>query len=156
MKELFLKVVDFIKYEILNPFYINIKLIHPEAKMPTIAYEGDAGYDLYASEKLVMKKGKRCFIKTGISTEFPKGYVCVIKDRGSGPKTHITCAGVIDSGYRGEWLVQIVPQKDWTILSGDKVAQFLAVRVHTRNPKQVMFLSNSERGDKKLGSSNFK
>lgn len=137
-------------------FFMNVKLDHPKAKMPTIAYEGDAGWDLYASQYLGMVKGERYLIPTGIRTEFSPGYVALVRDRGSGPKTHIVVAGVIDAGYRGEWFVQVFATNDTLIQPGDKIAQFLVMPVWSGNMNQVDELSNSERGEKRLGSSNFK
>ena len=137
-------------------FYFNVKLVHYEAKMPTVAYEGDAGWDLYASERVWLSKWERHLIPTGIKTEFSPGYVALIRDRGSGPKTHVTVAGVIDAGYRGEWFVQVFGVKDWTIFPGDKIAQFLILPVWTGKMYQVEELNDSERGEKKLGSSDFK
>lgn len=137
-------------------FYFNVKLDHPNAKMPTIAYSGDAGWDLYASQDLGMMEGERYLIPTGIKTEFSPGYVALVRDRGSGPKTHFVVAGVIDAGYRGEWFVQVFATKDWKISAGDKIAQFLVMPVWSGTMLQVEELSDSERGEKRLGSSNFK
>lgn len=136
--------------------YFNVKLIHKDAKMPTKAYEGDAGYDLYASQDVEMMEDRRYLIPLGIKTEFPSGYVALVRDRGSGPKTHFCVAGVIDAGYRGEWFVQVFATKDWNILAGDKIAQVLIIPVWDGIMTQVEELNESERGEKKLGSSNFK
>jgi dUTP pyrophosphatase len=137
-------------------FVFNVKLYHVGAKMPTIAYEGDAGWDLYASQDVSMKQGERYLIPTGIKTEFTPGYVALIRDRGSGPKTHIVVAGVIDAGYRGEWLVQVFATQTKDIFQGEKIAQFLVMPVWSGEMNIVEELSNSERGEKRLGSSNFK
>lgn len=137
-------------------FFFNVKLHHPDAKMPTMAYEGDAGWDLYASQKVEMDPWERYLVPTGIKTEFSPDYVALIRDRGSGPKTHIVVAGVIDAGYRGEWFVQVFSTKEWKIFPGDKIAQFLVMPVWSGVMNQVEELSDSERGEKRLGSSNFK
>ena len=135
-------------------FYIFIKLNHPQAKMPDKAYAGDAGFDLYACEQVVLEKDKRALIPTGIQTEFSKGFVALIRDRSSTPKTHICVAGVIDSGYRGEWFVQVIGRKKHVIKPGDKIAQFLIMPIFDGNLIQVDYLNeNTERGRKKLGSS---
>jgi dUTP pyrophosphatase len=139
-----------------NNFYFNVMLDNPDAQLPTIAYEGDAGWDLYASKYVNMIKRERYLIPTGIKTEFSKGYVALVRDRGSGPKTHFVVAGVIDSGYRGEWFVQVFATKDHIIYPGDKIAQFLVMPVWSGVMNQVIELGDSERGEKRLGSSNFK
>lgn len=47
-------------------------------------------------------------VPTGIASAFDKKYVGIIEERGStGSKGIKKSAGVIDSGYRGEWFVPI-------------------------------------------------
>jgi dUTP pyrophosphatase len=135
-------------------FFIHVRLNHPLAKLPDRAYSGDAGFDLYSCEYILIEEGKRHLIPIGIQTEFPEGYVCLIRDRSSTPETHICVAGVIDSGYRGDWFVQVIGRKKCLIKPGDKIAQFLILPVFTGNLVQVENLSSSERGAKNLGSSN--
>ncbi|MFW6129564.1 MAG: hypothetical protein ACOC56_00180 [Atribacterota bacterium] len=144
--------------ERIGHFYMFIELSHPNAKMPTVAYKGDAGWDLYSCEDVYIIKNERFFIPIGIKTEFPPGYVCLVRDRGSTTETHFCVAGVIDSGFRGEWLVQVIAREDHLIKVGDKIAQFLILPVYNGlNVCQVnnnKIEENSERGEKMLGSSN--
>lgn len=71
----------------------------------------DAGYDIYANfgEPYVkIMPHETAKITTGIISAFPKGYVAILKERGStGTKGMGQRAGVVDSGYRGEWIVPI-------------------------------------------------
>ncbi len=131
----------------------NIKLCHPDAIIPDKAYDGDAGYDLYACEDIKILPNKRYFVPVGIKTEFPANYVCLIKDRSSTTKNYFCVAGVIDSGFRGSWLVQIIGRKKYAIKKGEKIAQFLVLPCWNGKLNIVDEVSDSERGNKKLGSS---
>ena len=80
------------------------------AKIPTKRAE-DAGRDLYAcfdEDYIVINPLKTKLIPTGIATAFNPKYYAQIQERGStGSKGIKYGAGVIDSGYRGEWFVPI-------------------------------------------------
>jgi dUTP pyrophosphatase len=137
-------------------FYFHVELVHPKAKMPTRAYSGDAGLDLYSVETAVLWPGKQAKIGVGIKTEFPEGYYAQIFDRGSmAAKGLVTIAGVIDAGYRGEWLVQVINlgEKVITIKEGEKFAQVVILPVWSGQPYKVDYVNESERGEGKLGSS---
>jgi dUTP pyrophosphatase len=38
---------------------IRIKKLHPDAQIPSIAHEGDAGFDLFATESVTLNPGAR-------------------------------------------------------------------------------------------------
>ena len=44
-----------------------IKLLHPDAKVPTRGSPQSAGYDLYASESMVVPARGRALVKTGVA-----------------------------------------------------------------------------------------
>src|SRR3989338_7001664 len=92
---------------------IKYKRIHPDAKIPSYAHEGDAGMDLYSVEDYVLKPGEKIIVKTGIATEMPEGYFGSIRDRsGLAARYAIhVLAGVIDCHYRGEIGVVIIFKK---------------------------------------------
>lgn len=73
--------------------------------------EEDAGFDIYPcfeDDYMVIHPHQTVLIPTGIVSAFDPGYVMVLKERGSTGKLGIgQRSGVIDSGYRGEWLVPI-------------------------------------------------
>jgi dUTP pyrophosphatase len=138
-------------------FFLNVELIHIDAKVPTKAYEGDAGYDLYAVESATVWPGLPTKIPIGIKTEFPSGYYCQIKDRSGWAVKHQlhVIAGVIDAEYRGEWIVVALNlgSKIINIKKGDKIAQFVVIPIWDGTIHQVEFVSNTERGGKRYGSS---
>lgn len=149
---------------------LKIKRLHKEAKVPTRAYQGDAGIDLYAIEAKmipVYKPGEFIEfaslpqeavveIKTGIAIEIPEGHYGEIKCRSSlgkiGMRIH---SGVIDAGYRNEitiW-IQNLGQREYIVNKGDKVAQLIIKPVVNFEITEVKELSKSERGLKGHGSS---
>ncbi|MDR2506008.1 MAG: dUTP pyrophosphatase [Oscillospiraceae bacterium] len=67
----------------------------------------DAGYDIYACfdmPYIIIRQGETVLVPTGIASAFGKDYYVQLHERGSMAVRGIaTRAGVIDSGYRGEW-----------------------------------------------------
>jgi dUTP pyrophosphatase len=86
---------------------LKVKLLHPDAKAPTVSYAGsDLGFDLYALEDVVLQPGVISRVRTGIAVEGPAGYGFVLGDRSSMAVKGVTyLGGRIDAGYRGEILV---------------------------------------------------
>ena len=123
---------------------IKIKRLHPDAKVPGYAHPGDAGMDLYSYTDTVIKSGERKKIGTGISMELPAGYVGLVWDKSSIASTHGLkhLGGVMDAGYRGEYIVTLVnlSDEDYTIEKHDKIAQLLIQKVeHPRYRKRRTF-----------------
>ena len=89
---------------------IQVKLLHPEARVPTVEHAGsDLGFDLYALEDTVLPPGVPVKVRTGIALEGPPGCGFVLGDRSSMAAKGITYAGGrIDAGYRGEILVCLI------------------------------------------------
>jgi len=136
---------------------VKIKKLHPMARVPDYAYEGDAGLDLYASEGASIPAGQREKIKTGVSMEIPHGYVGLVWDRGSVPlkKGLKTMGGIVDSGYRGEIFVPVVniSSENVEVMQGEKIAQMLIQKVERVGVEEVGILGRTERGENALGSS---
>src|SRR5580692_4658768 len=89
---------------------LKVKLLHPEAQAPTVAYAGsDLGFDLYAVEDTLLPPGVPVKVRTGIAVEGPTGWGFVLGDRSSMATKGVTYAGGrIDAGYRGEILVCLI------------------------------------------------
>lgn len=131
---------------------MKIKLLHPDAIVPTFANPGDAGADLYALENEIIHGRKQKLVSTGIALEIPEGYVGLIRPR-SGLATKrglgMNSSGVIDSGYRGEIKVCLINHSDETqyINQGDRIAQIIfVVSMYGFDFEVVDELSDSERG----------
>jgi dUTP pyrophosphatase len=161
---------------------LKVKLLHPDAKAPTVSYAGsDLGFDLYALEDVLLEPGKLVRIRTGIAVEGPPGYGFVLGDRSSMALKGITyLGGRIDAGYRGEILVCLmnVNQPEYSldltrnlegaitearlqvsdasvaIRKGDRVIQMSLFRADTDRAIQVVEeLSQSPRDAQGFGSS---
>lgn len=135
---------------------IRVKKLHPNAQIPNIAHVGDAGCDLFATESLILKPGERGQVSTGIAMEIPLGYVGLIWDKsGISHKGGIkTLGGVIDSGYRGEFLVGVINlgKETYIFEKGNKIAQLLIQKIETPIFEEVKELSDTNRGGDGFGS----
>jgi dUTP pyrophosphatase len=136
---------------------LKIKKLHPNAKIPSYAHHGDAGFDLYVPEAITLQPGDRKTIPLGIAVEIPDGYVGLMFDKSSlshkqGLKTF---GNVIDSGYRGEIHAGLINQsgQTQTLEAGQKIIQMLIMPVMTVDIEEVESLSESKRGDGAFGSS---
>lgn len=133
-----------------------VKKLAPDAVLPTRENATDAGIDFYTNESYTMRPGERHMFTTGIATEFPEGYVALLWDRsGLGSKGVHRLAGVIDSGYRGEWKVVLLNTTDvpYKIKKGDKVVQCILQKFEPAKIEEVEKLEDSARGEKGFGSS---
>jgi dUTP pyrophosphatase len=134
----------------------NVNKLTPDAMIPTKDNPADAGIDIYTNEAYTLQPGERHMFSTGISVEFPEGYVALFWDRsGLGSKGIHRLAGVIDSGYRGEWKVVLIntTNKPFEIKKGDKIIQCVLQKFEPVEIKEVGELSDSMRGEKGFGSS---
>ncbi len=160
---------------------LKVKLLHPEAQAPTVAYPGsDLGFDLYSIEDVALGPGIPVKVRTGIAVEGPPSCGFVLGDRSSMAARGVTYAGGrIDAGYRGEILVCLinVNQPSYSVRTvrdkngavtdvvlersdvsvairkGDKIAQMSPFEARTHLEVAVVEeLSPSSRGGKGFGS----
>lgn len=135
---------------------MQVKLLNPDAKVPTYAHESDAGLDLFALESVDILPGKRAQVSTGVAVAVPEGYVGLIWDKsGISQKAGLkTLGGVVDAGYRGEILVGLVnlASETYHIEKGAKIAQMLVQKVEHPELIVVNELEATERGEKGFGS----
>ncbi|MFA5025111.1 MAG: dUTP diphosphatase [Candidatus Shapirobacteria bacterium] len=141
-------------------FYLKVKLEHPDAKMPTRAFSGDAGMDVYSIENVNIPSRSTIKISLGFSVEFPEGYVLIVQDKsGRAYNTgYQTKGNIIDAAYRG--ICHVVMKSDaddWIYIpKGEKIAQMLVLPCWTGVPEQVEELSDSDRGSGGFGSTGVK
>ncbi|MES9778952.1 dUTP diphosphatase [Bacillus velezensis] len=83
---------------------VNIKRLSPDAQIPDYAHATDAGFDLVASEDVIIEPGETACVPTGLAFEIPKGYEMQIRPRfGITLNTPLRVQlGTVDAGYRGE------------------------------------------------------
>ena len=133
-------------------FNLSVKLVGGQ---PPVKREGDAGYDLFASEDTVIAPGAIGLIPLGIQSSFDSVMVGLIKDRSSyACKGLHIFAGVIDSTYRGEWKVVMFnsTSDDVIIAAGDKCAQVIFTICSSAPVVVVDELPDSVRGIGGFGS----
>lgn len=133
-----------------------IERLSPATKLPTIAYEHDAGYDIYSNDYYSLLPGDRVNVKTGLKIAIPAGHVGLIKDKSGIANDGIYCmAGVIDPGYRGEWLINMINlgHDIYNIQPGQKVAQVLIQKIEHPEIIEAEIKNDTERGLGMFGSS---
>ncbi|OON98696.1 MAG: dUTP pyrophosphatase [Epulopiscium sp. Nele67-Bin004] len=142
--------------------------------------EEDGAFDIYArfdDDYIIIKPHQTVMVPTGIASAFSSDYVAILKERGSNGSLGIgQRAGVIDSGYRGEWFVGLTNHNDTALIIAKEgvvlptnienpiiypytkaVAQCIVTVVPKVVPTEIDYDTlktfESERKDGKLGSS---
>jgi len=139
---------------------LRVRRLDGRARLPTRAYPGDAGLDLYALEDAVLAPGERASVRTGVAVEIPDGRAGLVLPRSGLAAKHgialVNAPGLIDAGYRGEVRVLLLNtdrSAPFEIAPGDRIAQLVLVRVETPEVVEVEELALSERGVGGFGSS---
>jgi dUTP pyrophosphatase len=139
---------------------VAIKRLHPDARIPSAAYAGDAGLDLSSVERLVLRPGRRSMVGTGLAVAIPAGHAGFVQPRSGLAANHgiavVNSPGLIDAGYRGELRVVLLntdPERDFTIEVGDRIAQLVILALPRIELVEVDELPASERADRGFGSS---
>lgn len=138
---------------------IKIKRLDPELPLPTRAFPGDAGADLYAAESVDLAPGERAIVGTGIALALPHGTVGLVHPR-SGLAARqglsiVNSPGTIDAAYRGEvkvCLINLDPRETIHIQRGTRIAQLLVQRVELPEFEEVADLDETDRGAGGYGS----
>lgn len=139
---------------------IAVRKLRANAQLPTYGSKGAAGADLYAclEEAVTIAPGETAFIPTGLAMEIPFGYVGLIYarsgmacKRGLAPANKV---GVIDSDYRGEFLVALHNHgsRPQTVNCGERIAQLVITPVLMPAYEEVSGLSDTQRGEGGFGS----
>lgn len=134
------------------------QLTQPGATLPTRAYTGDAGYDLYTIETTVIPPLSVIDVGTGVAVAIPVGHYGRIVGRSSTHRKRglSVIEGVIDAGYRGPLFSCVwnpSPTESVTIEAGERVAQLIVTPVSSLDAYEVDALPNSDRGVRGFGSS---
>ncbi len=160
---------------------VKIKKMSDHAVIPKYAKHGDSGFDLVATEDVIIKPGETKKIPVGLAFEIPEGHELQIRPRSgitSNTKVRVQF-GTVDSGYRGEVNVTVdnFGRKDikpvyytlgvngeryetfeavhlytYIIKKGDRIAQGVIAPVIQATFLETDELSNSERGISGFGS----
>ncbi|MEK7539929.1 MAG: dUTP diphosphatase [Patescibacteria group bacterium] len=135
---------------------LKVQKVRPEAQLPVYAHPGDAGLDIRAALAAQIPSGERVAVATGLALELPQGTVVLVWDKiGRALKQGLkTMAGVIDAGFRGEFLVVLLNTSDQVVKiePGDKIAQLLIQPVNQVEVEEVTSVADSTRGQGGFGS----
>jgi dUTP pyrophosphatase len=139
---------------------LRVLRVDRRASLPTRAYPGDAGLDLYALEPIRLEPGARASVRTGIAVQIPDGAAGLVLPRSGLAHRHgialVNAPGLIDSGYRGELRVLLLNtdrDQPCELNAGDRIAQLVIVAVGQPAVVEVAELSPSERDVGGFGSS---
>jgi len=139
---------------------LEIKKVRDSAVVPARAYAGDAGMDLAACERVELAPGARALVPTGLAVAIPDGYAGYVQPRSGLAAKHgisiVNTPGLVDSGYRGELLVNLVNHDDeqpFVVEPGMRIAQLVILQVPPVELVEVDELPGSERGADGFGSS---
>jgi dUTPase len=122
---------------------VDIKLTHPDAKVPVKSYGTDACYDIVAVSKEDLGHN-RILYKCGFHLELPYNSQFDIRSRSSIYKTGLIMCnsiGTVDENYRGEFMVifyHVVPTLP-PYEVGDRIAQ-----IQMRSREDVNFILTKE------------
>ena len=135
---------------------MEVKIINKsDNQLPAYETVNSAGMDLRAylpEGPVTLKPMQRMLIPTGLFMEIPEGYEGQVRPRsGLAIKNGITVLntpGTIDADYRGEVKIILInlSDTDFTISSGDRIAQIIFAKCEQMEVVNVETLSETERG----------
>jgi len=137
---------------------VGFKRIHPDAALPAYARPGDAGMDLRSVDELVIPRGGRALVHTGLVMQLPPMFEAQVRPRsGLALKSGVTVLntpGTIDSGYRGEVGVILANfgDGDFKVAKGDRIAQLVIAPVTQAEVVEVSEVDETDRGAGGFGS----
>jgi len=138
---------------------LQVRLLHPGAVAPRRAHGHDAGYDLACVEDFTLWPARRRTVGTGIAIALPPGVAGLVTPRSGLAARHgitvVNAPGTVDSGYRGEILVNLVnldPREPFTVRVGDRIAQLVVQEYLHADFAVTDSLPGSDRGETGHGS----
>jgi dUTP pyrophosphatase len=139
---------------------LSIQRLREDAVVPERAYDGDAGLDLAACDRVELGPGERAVVGTGVAVAIPEGYAGFVQPRSGLADRHgisiVNSPGLIDSGYRGEIKVILLntdPSTPFVVDRGMRIAQLVVLPVPELEVVETDELPETERGVRGYGSS---
>ena len=137
---------------------LRFKRIHPDAVLPAYAHPSDAGMDVRSVADIVIPRGGRALVPTGLVAIIPPMYEIQVRPRSGLALKHgvtvLNTPGTIDSGYRGEIGVILANfgDKDFPVAKGDTVAQLVFAPVVQPEVVETDTIDETDRGAGGFGS----
>lgn len=141
---------------------VNYKRLTDTAVVPKKAHLTDAAFDLYSDVGVEIPPGCHSTIRTGIALDMSEGlashFAVILSRSGLAAKDQIfvlNSPGLIDTGYRGELkvILQNLSLREYEVEIGERIAQIMFIPNYVVHLKEVDELSESDRGEKGIGSS---
>ncbi|MEM0359830.1 MAG: dUTP diphosphatase [Candidatus Diapherotrites archaeon] len=143
-------------------FKVKVQKTCAWAKLPEMAHKGDSGFDLFASETVLLKPGERKLVGTGLKMEMPEGIEAQVRPKSGLAINYgisvLNSPGTVDSGYRGEVKVILANfgEKDFLVEKGSKIAQMVFARVECPEFEETLKLNETKRSNGGFGSTGLK
>jgi dUTP pyrophosphatase len=140
---------------------IKVEVTSENFVFPKYAYPSDSGFDLHASEEVIIGPFGRALVPTGLKLSFEEGYEIQVRPKsGLAIKQGLTVLntpGTVDQGYTGEIQVIIFNTNNTTITipKGMKIGQGVlcpVVQGKYVNFEPVDKVEDKDRGDNGFGS----
>lgn len=134
---------------------MKIKLLHPNAKMPTRAHTTDSGFDVYAINDATVPPHGHLKVELGIALEPPFGHEVQVRGRsGLAGKGIFVHPGTVDQNFRGQIATHLFNHNDalYSVKAGDRVCQLVVMPIPPVQLKEVAELGFTDRGEKGFGS----
>ena len=140
---------------------IKVEVTSEDFVFPKYAYPSDSGFDLHASEEVIIGPFGRALVPTGLKLSFEEGYEIQVRPKsGLAIKQGLTVLntpGTVDQGYTGEIQVIIFNTNNTTITipKGMKIGQGVlcpVVQGKYVNFESVDKVEDKDRGDNGFGS----
>lgn len=133
-------------------------LVAGQGKLPTRAYDDDAGFDLYVQGDWNVGVEQFVDVECGISAQLPEGYWGMIVGRSSTLRSKglLVAQGIIDGGYRGKLFAGVwnLTKDAVEVKDGERLAQLIPIALDARHMEPVLVdaLGKSRRGEAGFGS----
>lgn len=126
-------------------------------KIPKYSHDEDAGFDIYASEDVIIPAKGYTTVPTGVYINIPSGFHVEIRSR-SGLAARdgvfvLNSPGTVDAGYTGEWKIILgnMGNFDYDVRKGDRIAQGVLMANHHAEFSRVNKLPTTIRGEGGFG-----
>jgi len=142
---------------------IAVQTLNEFAVLPKLATAGSAGYDITATEEVVIPSGGWKMVGSGIAIEMPLGVEAQLRPRSGLALKHgvtlLNAPATIDSDYRGEIKAILINHgtKSFEVEIGMRIAQLVFARTEAVGKfLRASILSDTQRGKSGFGSSGTK
>lgn len=142
----------------METIHVNVKRIHPRAKLPKFAHVTDACADLHAVEDITIPPHETRLVSTGIVLELPPNCEGQVRPRSGLALKHqmiiLNSPGTIDAEYRGEVKVILhnLSSHEFRVQTGDRIAQLAVRPVPSVIFEEQGEISSTTRGEGGFGS----